>query len=156
MRTRSFALLLPLCCAVLLAACYPPATPVPIGSPVLQPDADQGLPLVGTNWSLDKLNGEPLLTQTYISALFDEEGAVSGTSGCNSYSGSYQVDGSSLTVGMTVTTMMACAEPVMEQEAAYLAAAVHQRHQHPRDYARLSRRRRGDTGDQGGRMNVEP
>lgn len=83
-----------------------------------------GSDLIGTQWILTTLNGAPLVAGTTVTAQFDDQGRISGTGGCNSYSGSYTVDGSALTIGPNlISTMMACvAEGVMEQEAAYLAA----------------------------------
>ncbi|MGE5602471.1 MAG: META domain-containing protein, partial [Nitrososphaerales archaeon] len=48
-------------------------------------------------------------------------GKVAGSTGCNRYTAPYEATGNSLKVGQTATTMMACAMPVMDQEAAYLA-----------------------------------
>ena len=49
---------------------------------------------------------------------------VSGSAGCNNYSGSYQTSGSTIEFGPMAATRKMCAQPlgVMEQEAAYLAA----------------------------------
>jgi heat shock protein HslJ len=51
-------------------------------------------------------------------------GQLGGNTGCNSYFGSYEVDGNSLNIGGTGMTEMYCGAPegVMEQEGAYLAA----------------------------------
>ena len=65
-----------------------------------------------------------LLEGSEITAIFAEDGSLSGSAGCNNYITSYTVDGNNLTIGMAAATMMFCAEPegVMEQETAYLAA----------------------------------
>lgn len=80
--------------------------------------------LVGVIWDLSELNGERLVPTTSISAEFNEDGQVSGSSGCNSYSAQYEVDGDEIEFNMELTamTMMACPEPIMNQEAAYLVA----------------------------------
>lgn len=85
--------------------------------------------LVGTNWSvLNYNNGKDALVSalldSQITALFGEDGTMSGNSSCNTYSGPYKVDGQSIQIGPLASTMMACAQPegLMEQEAAYLAA----------------------------------
>jgi len=48
---------------------------------------------------------------------------VSGSSGCNSYSGSYETDEKEISFGPLASTLMACMDPddVMEQESQYLA-----------------------------------
>jgi heat shock protein HslJ len=51
-----------------------------------------------------------------------EKGALSGDSGCNTFRGTYAVDGQSVKIGPLATTRMACAEDVMKQEREFLAA----------------------------------
>ena len=62
---------------------------------------------------------EPRPTMT-----FDPNGTVSGTTGCNQYSGSYEVDGGKLTIVSMSSTAMACADPVIDAQAADFAAAL--------------------------------
>jgi heat shock protein HslJ len=83
--------------------------------------------LVGPTWQLQAYNNGrdavvSLLPQTSITAVFGQDGRVSGSAGCNRYTGPYQSSGDTLSIGPLATTRMACAQPVMEQEAAYLAA----------------------------------
>jgi heat shock protein HslJ len=55
--------------------------------------------------------------------VFTEDGKVSGTAGCNSYSGTYTTSGSEIEIKQPMaSTMMACPEPVMKQEADYFLA----------------------------------
>ena len=85
--------------------------------------AGSGQNLTENIWLLAELNGEPPLPGTSITADFGEDGTVAGSSGCNSYSTTYAVDGDQIEFGEQVaSTMMACEEPVMEQERAYLDA----------------------------------
>jgi heat shock protein HslJ len=78
--------------------------------------------LVGPEWSLKTLGGKPVVSGTTPSATFSADERVSGSAGCNRYFGSARVAGSSLSVGPLGSTMMACAQDVMDQEALYLAA----------------------------------
>jgi heat shock protein HslJ/uncharacterized lipoprotein YbaY len=80
--------------------------------------------LTGIIWNLTELNGQPPLPATTISAEFGEDGRLSGSSGCNSYSAAYEVDGDNININMTpvATTLMACPEPIMAQERAYMEA----------------------------------
>jgi len=85
--------------------------------------SSQGGDLTGKVWALTELGGQPILPDTGITANFTSEGALSGSSGCNQYNGAYTVSGSSMTINTPLaTTMMACAQPVMDQESAYLKA----------------------------------
>jgi heat shock protein HslJ len=62
-----------------------------------------------------------LVPGTELTAAF-EDGQVSGSAGCNSYSGPYTLDGSALAMGSLGATERWCDEPqgVMEQEQRYL------------------------------------
>lgn len=82
--------------------------------------------LAGSQWQLTYYGQEyaptAALTDTPVMLQFDAD-RLSGSGGCNSYGGSYQVDGDKLVVGEVVSTMKACmATGVMEQEQAYFAA----------------------------------
>ncbi|HET9260041.1 MAG TPA: META domain-containing protein [Acidimicrobiia bacterium] len=66
----------------------------------------------------------PILEAHPVTIVFDEDQA-SGISACNSYSGSYTLDGSSIEFGNLVMTEMACLDPgVMEAEEAYSAGLL--------------------------------
>jgi heat shock protein HslJ len=82
-----------------------------------------GQELTGVIWLLTELNGEAPLPETAITAEFDQDGRVGGSSGCNNYNTTYTVDGDQLTFSeQMASTMMACLEPIMEQEREYLQA----------------------------------
>ena len=102
-----------LCAGLLiLAACSPAA---------LQPAS--GGSLTGPVWSLSTLGDQPLVAGTSITANFSASGKVSGSSGCNQYSGTYTTSGNSIQVSTAMaSTMMACELQVMNQEDAYLRA----------------------------------
>jgi len=80
--------------------------------------------LTGAVWNISLLNGEPPVPMTSITAEFTEDGMVGGSAGCNNYSATYEVDGDQINFDMnqTATTLMACPELVMQQEAEYLVA----------------------------------
>ena len=86
-------------------------------------------PLANTKWQVtDYANpAQPtgmstVLLGTTLSAEFSADNKVGGSAGCNTYSGTYQVQGESLTVSSPLAvTMMMCAEDVMAQETAFLA-----------------------------------
>ncbi|MFC1899914.1 DUF4382 domain-containing protein [Chloroflexota bacterium] len=84
--------------------------------------------LEDTDWVLQSYgeleNLKGILTGTEITAEFaSSEGTVEGSAGCNSYSGSYAVEDSQLSIpGPIAATVMYCEEPegVMDQEQDYL------------------------------------
>jgi heat shock protein HslJ len=64
-----------------------------------------------------------LVAGTDITVAFGADGAVSGSAGCNNFTGSYEVDGAGVSFGPLAATMKMCAaEGVMEQESQFLAA----------------------------------
>ena len=78
-------------------------------------------PLEGTAWVLgtDAL-GVQGVDQFTPTALFSA-GTVSGNAGCNGYSGSYTLSGSSLLIGNLLGTQMSCGPIADAVETAYLA-----------------------------------
>jgi len=83
--------------------------------------------LVDTRWNLESFgkNGSEsgLISGTSITLQFGGDGRASGSSGCNSYGGTYTVTGDTLTFGQMISTMRACVDPkANEQEQNYLGA----------------------------------
>jgi len=59
---------------------------------------------------------------TSVVLTFNPDGTVSGNAGCNQFFGGYGVEGSTITVGPLMSTMMACEDAVMAQEVAVIGA----------------------------------
>jgi heat shock protein HslJ len=83
-------------------------------------------PLLG-EWNVTSYNNGKEATVgpiagTELTATFTPDGKVAGSSGCNTYTGSYELEGTALTVGPLATTMMACEQEIMDQETQFLAA----------------------------------
>lgn len=83
--------------------------------------------LTNARWKLNLLDdGEgkviSTIAGTEITLIFAEDGNLTGSSGCNTYNSSYEIDGDLITIGPIASTMMACSEPdmIMDQEFAYL------------------------------------
>jgi heat shock protein HslJ len=84
------------------------------------------LPLVGTMWTLTTIaSGDAVssvLMGTDVTAEFTADGTVSGSAGCNRYSGTYRWTGDQLAFYSLASTKMACADDVTAQESAFLAS----------------------------------
>ena len=91
-----------------------------VGALMLTACGGGGSSLTGSEWILTALEGQPLIAEAPITAAFTEELQVGGTSGCNTYSGSYEVDGDTISFGLMATTRVACPQPIMQQETSYL------------------------------------
>ncbi len=78
--------------------------------------------LEGTAWALETIHGQSALANTSVTLVFERE-RLSGSDGCNQYSGPYTVAGERFALGKeVVTTLMACDDPIMAQANAYLGA----------------------------------
>jgi len=88
--------------------------------------------LVGTTWNVPMLytmlpdggiQGDALIEGTEITLTFGADGVVSGSAGCNTFSGGYTIDGSTIAITTPLaTTRMLCTDPpgIMEQEMTFL------------------------------------
>lgn len=112
--------------AIALAACAAPATTQPAAQPEAptgqaQPNPPAEQPgLSGTKWNLTDLNGTAPIADRVPTLEFGADGQATGNGSCNQYFGSYTVDGGTLNFGQLGSTMMACEEPVMQQEISFL------------------------------------
>ena len=80
--------------------------------------------LAGT-WALSSVNGAAGIsvpTGGRIDITFTSDGKVSGQGACNSYSGSYTVNGQAIVFSPLASTQKACAAPLMAIDTAYFAA----------------------------------
>jgi heat shock protein HslJ len=85
------------------------------------------MPLANITWHLEMYRSSsgsnvPVIPTTNVTALFGSDGSMTGSAGCNSYTGTYTTSGSNgIAVGPLATTRMYCGDPgVMDQETAYL------------------------------------
>jgi heat shock protein HslJ len=72
--------------------------------------------LAGTNWSFASIGGVAVAADRPTALQFDGN-RLSGSAGCNRFSGTYSVDGGTLKAGPLMATEMAC--PGMELEQAF-------------------------------------
>jgi heat shock protein HslJ len=83
-------------------------------------DDDAGGPaLEGTEWTLVSGVDAP---EDAAPTLTLADGSANGFGGCNTFAGSYELDGDSIKIGPLASTMMACEEAKSAAEAAYLPA----------------------------------
>ncbi|HLO18232.1 MAG TPA: META domain-containing protein [Anaerolineales bacterium] len=60
----------------------------------------------------------PAVADAEANLAFNQDGTVTGNSGCNSFGGNYKVKGDQITFDQIVSTLMACDDPRMKQEDA--------------------------------------
>lgn len=97
------------------------------GNPVATFVVQEPASLTGVTWvALFYNNGRgaavSVLADTEITAIFGDDGSLSGSAGCNNYMGGYTTDGSSIVIEPPASTRKACPDAIMQQEAEYLLA----------------------------------
>lgn len=102
---------------------YPSMVSVQIGDRVLKGCGGHPAGMIrGAAWSIDSLDGKPIVPGSNVTIQFAEDGSVTGSAGCNRYRGSYVVRGTELTIGPVMSTKMACNSDVDGQESRFLTA----------------------------------
>ncbi len=98
------------------------------GEVVVTLTKDMPIALIGPEWTMTFYNNgkggfQSAVIGLIVTATFSEDGHVSGTGGCNSYGGSFTIEGNTISFGSIAATEKACMEEgVMAQEAAYFQA----------------------------------
>ena len=87
------------------------------------PDVDSSAAgLAGSEWRPLEIGGEAPASSEAMFVAFGGDGLLHGHGGCNAFSGGYESEGNSLSVTPLAATRMACPEPAMTDENAFLAA----------------------------------
>jgi heat shock protein HslJ len=114
--------------AVALGACSPAATPAPTATPVTSTGTgSEALQLAGTSWLLvgftSPTDGANYTVPMSITpTLVFGDGTADGNAGCNTFSGSWSLEGDVLEfTGPVTSTEVACENPGKAIEAAYLS-----------------------------------
>ncbi|MDU9003670.1 META domain-containing protein [Sedimentitalea todarodis] len=87
-----------------------------LGLLTLRQVAATRLHLVGGEWLVEDINGEGVMDILQTTLVFGTDGQLSGTGGCNRYSGTYELSGDMLSIGPLASTRMACPEAISNQE----------------------------------------
>jgi polar amino acid transport system substrate-binding protein len=83
-------------------------------------DAGPSNPLANTSWTATVINGQSVAGA--LTTSFDANGGVNGFGGCNSYSASYTVNGSALSISGLTASKKVCDPATDQQEADFFAA----------------------------------
>ena len=78
--------------------------------------------LSGVTWRFYDMGNDTLADASKTELRIDPDGKVSGSTGCNRFTGTATIVGTGLTFAPLATTRMACDQPLMKQETAILAA----------------------------------
>lgn len=78
--------------------------------------------LTDSSYLVVAINGETVGTVRVPQMTFQADGSVNGTSGCNRFNGTVEVDGSAMTFGPSASTRMACPGELDALEKAFFDA----------------------------------
>lgn len=99
---------------------HPMSVSVEIGRQRLDGCGGEPETLLHGEWSVDRIDGKPLVAGSQASMQFEPGGRVSGAASCNRYFAGLALTGETLTINKPGATMMACAPQLMAQERDFL------------------------------------
>jgi heat shock protein HslJ/membrane-bound inhibitor of C-type lysozyme len=76
----------------------------------------------GTAWLVEDIAGQGVIDRAQSTISFDTSGRVSGSAGCNRYTGVATIESEALRFGSLATTKRACVPALMDQEQKFLSA----------------------------------
>lgn len=85
-------------------------------------DASASGTVKGVTWRLTGLGDKDVAPDVTTTLIFDEDGSIHGSGGCNRFGGHAKFEGASLKIKDVFSTMMACEEAASRQEGEFLAA----------------------------------
>lgn len=81
-----------------------------------------GASLTGVSWRPAVLGAESMPDDSGMFVQFEVDGSFNGHGGCNSFFGSLEQSDTGISIGPIGATRMACPEPVMKRETAFITA----------------------------------
>lgn len=75
--------------------------------------------LLGPEWVVEDIAGRGIIDNSRVTLNFEAEGRSGGKGSCNTYGAGYQTDANKITFESPFSTMMACAEALMNQERVF-------------------------------------
>ncbi len=103
-------------------------------------------PAVIGEWSVLAIGNEAVAAEAGLSVTFTADGAVSGSTGCNAFSGRYEARGAGVTVLPLRMTRRGCPEAEMRREVAMMRALGTTRRADQRVEGRLALMGDGSAG----------
>lgn len=95
----------------------------PLPADGVEPAGDPAA-LTGAAWQAEDINRGGIIDNTVLTLTFTEEGRVSGSTHCNSLSGTYTATGTEVTFSPLAMTRRACIAPALAAQEARFAAAL--------------------------------
>jgi heat shock protein HslJ len=103
-------------------------------------------PAIVGDWSVLAIGNQAVAAETGLTVTFTADGSVSGSTGCNAFSGRYEARGAGVTVLPLRLTQRGCPEAEMQREAAMMRALGTARRVDQRVEGRLALMGDGNAG----------
>lgn len=100
---------------------YPQRVILSLDEQVLRGCGGEPRQLLLGKWLIEEVDGRGLVAGSRPTLQFDAEGRIGGHGSCNSYGGEYALSGEGLGIRDVFSTMMACDDPLMQQEQGIFA-----------------------------------
>lgn len=81
-----------------------------------------GSSMTGISWKPAYIGAVQIPADSAMFVQFEVDGGIKGHAGCNSFFGSLEQTSSGVEIGSLGATRMACAEPIMSRETAFMDA----------------------------------
>lgn len=81
-----------------------------------------GSEITGVTWRPALIGAEPMPEDTRMFVQFEVDGSIRGHGGCNSFFGTLEKSEHGISIGPLGSTRMACPEPIMSREMAFMDA----------------------------------
>jgi heat shock protein HslJ len=101
---------------------HPKTVSVVLGERRLEGCGGQPADLLHGDWRIEEIGGKAVVAKSEPTLAFTTDGSINGNASCNRFFGSFSLTGEGLTFSDAATTMMACDQPIMDQEHALLEA----------------------------------
>lgn len=95
---------------------FPKTVTVAIGAKTFEGCGGEPVTLLLGEWTIAEIDSQPAVAGSTPTVNFAEDGKLSGNASCNRFFGSYTLTGEGLTIGDVGSSMMACDQPLMDQE----------------------------------------
>lgn len=92
------------------------AATTPTSTAATDPAVTDELGLAGASFLATEVTGQTLVPDSELIMSFTSDGTLSINAGCNVMNGGYTVEAGVLTVGVMISTQMACEQPLMDQD----------------------------------------
>ncbi len=101
---------------------HPKTATVVIGDRKLSGCGGEPAALLHGDWRIEEIGGTAIVAGSAPTLAFEPDGRIHGNGSCNRFMGSFKLSGEGLKFSQTGASMMACEQPLLEQEHNLLQA----------------------------------